>query len=193
MIDPLSLLAIGAFTYPGLILLTVVAQPVAALACGALIASGTVTFWPVFMCLIAVDMVMDIVWYALGRHQGARARRLILKYLRLDDTHAEHVVTKFKKHDFYVLVSAKLLGGAGIMPFILFTAGASHIPLYRYLTFSLLGELIWTGALIALGYWYSHSLTQIASTIDRITFTLGCVVLVGLVWYVIRRYARISE
>lgn len=192
MVDPLSLIAVGAFTYPGLIVLTVLAQPLAALACGGLIAAGTLPFWPAFACLVGVDLVMDIFWYVLGRHQGSNAQRLILRYLRLDETHAEMIRKRFRAHDVYVLVGAKILGGAGIMPFILFTAGASHIPFRRYLAFTALGELVWTIALVGLGYWYSQSITGIASTIDRISFSLGVVVVIGLIWYMLKRYVRID-
>jgi membrane-associated protein len=185
---PLSLLS--AFSYPALILTTIVAQPAAALISGALAAAGIVHWELVFVAVAGTDLAMDCVWYVLGARHGEKTTRFIKKVLRLQEEDMERVQNIFHTKPAHILVTAKLLGGFGMMPFILFTAGASKMRFGRYIALNSFGEIFWTGGLMLLGYFFSSAIGGIQSAIGKASLLAAFAAVLVLCYFGMRSFVR---
>ncbi len=181
-------------SYPALILAGVVAQPYASLVTGSLAAVGAFSLWELFAIFFLTDIVMDCVWYVLGQRHGEKALVWIQKIVRLSSEDLAKIPGAFHKHPARILISAKVLGGFGIMPFILFTAGAAKMPFWKYLTLNAVGEVFWAGGLLLVGYYFGGYVLQIKSGVDKVTIiALAFVVLTLIYWMSRRMYWRIMK
>lgn len=187
---PSALSLAPAFSYPALIIGTIIAQPAAALGGGALAASGVTPLLLVFLTIFCTDIVMDCVWYGLGRQHGERVARFLTRMLRITEAHIARIHDQFHTRPALILVSAKLLGGFGIMPFILFTAGTSRMPFGRYLLFNVLGEVLWSGGLLSFGYFFSFAIGNAEGLIGKVSFIGLFAAIVGIFIFITHRLAR---
>ena len=175
-----------AFSYPVLIIGTIIAQPAAALGSGALAAGGLINFWLAFWIIFVTDLIMDTVWYGLGRVYGEGAARFLKKVFRVNEEMVVKVQTLFHTRPILILLSAKLLGGFGMMPFILFTAGSSRMRYDKYIFLNAAGEVLWTGGQMVLGFFFSSIIGSIEDTIGKMTALAGAIIVLGLYFYAFR-------
>ena len=66
----------------------------------------------------------------------------------------------------------------------LITAGMVKIPFWKYLGVNLLGQFIWTGILIGIGYFFSSVYVSIDqhSIIGKMSAIVGFIVIIVLAW-----------
>ena len=60
----------------------------------------------------------------------------------------------------------------------LITAGMVKIPFYKYFVINLLGQLVWSGILVGIGYYFSQWYIQIDSWMGKIGLCAGAIVLI---------------
>ena len=177
-----------------LIVSSIFIQPAAALACGVLARLGTLNPLLALGIIFSTDIVMDCVWYALGRHHGERTWRFVTRLFGIDDVVLGHVTRAFHAHPGKIIITSKILGGLGIMPAILFTAGTSRMNFRRYLILNMTGEILWSTALVAVGYFFSNWYLQVSDTIGKASIIMLFVVLVGVaLWVGHVMYGRVID
>lgn len=132
--------------------LTIVEGPIVMITSGFLLKLEYFYFWPLFFTLMAADLCGDIIWYCLGRYGGVRFVKRFGKYFSITEGIIEKVRHIFHGHKNKILFISKITTGFGFAPAVLFTAGFVRIPFKQYLIFNFLGQFVWTGALIFLGY-----------------------------------------
>ena len=140
------------FKYPILIPIAAVEGPIIMMLCGLWTRLGYIEFLPAFIFLTIGDLLGDIGWYWLGRRYGARFVRRFGKYFSITYEHIETVRDIFHRHKSWILLFSKMTGGFGLAITTLFTAGMIEIPFFFYLMFNFLGQLVWTGLLMSIGY-----------------------------------------
>lgn len=178
------------FSYPALVITASFAQPVASLVSGALVAAGSVSWLLAFVLICLTDMTVDTIWYTLGvRHTGG-ATNFISRTLKMKDAEVQRVTSLFHTRPAFILIGMKVLGGFGIMPLVLFTAGASGMRYVRFITLNLIGDMFWTGILMVVGFFFAASVTTIENYLSRVLFVLTCIALLAGVAYVMQRSAR---
>lgn len=181
-------------SYPALVIAGVVAQPYASLVTGSLAAAGIFSLWVLFLIFFLTDIVMDCIWYILGMRHGERALVWVQKIVRVKPEDLARLPGAFHRHPAKILVTAKLLGGFGMMPFILFTAGASKMPFGKYLALNAFGEIFWAGGFLLIGYYFGGYVMQIQGGVERITVAgLAILALVLFYWIGRRLYPRIMD
>lgn len=76
----------------------------------------------------------------------------------------------------------KISSGLCYITFI--TAGMIKMPLKRFLFFSLMGGILWSGALVAIGYFYGHLYQEISGKIEQagvLTLILALLTFFGII------------
>jgi len=150
-----------AIVYP----LAIVEGPVIMLASGFLLRLGLFAFWPIYLLLVAGDFTGDLVWYAVGFHG---ARPLIKKYghfLSITEKNIESAERLFHAHQIKILFLSKITMGFGFALATLIAAGAAKIPFKKYFIVNLVGEFIWTGILVAAGYFLGQLYTLVDTSL----------------------------
>ncbi len=130
--------------------------PVIMLASGFLFHLGQFSFWPMYTSLVLGDFTADIMWYCLGRFG---TRKAIFKYghiINLTPAVLEKVEDRFRRYHQKILIISKLTMGLGFAAVILVVAGIFKIPFKNYVILNLVGGFIWTGFLLAIGYFFGN-------------------------------------
>lgn len=92
-----------------------------------------------------------IVAYILGKHLGTPFLYKYGKYIGLNTSNLERVKRNYMRNAYKTILFGLYMPGVRqISPYF---AGIVHVPFQRYMAFSLLGTLMWTIPIIALGYY----------------------------------------
>ncbi len=168
--------------------IAVVEGPAVSVVAGALVASGQFDGAIVALMLIAADLVGDALYYSLGRWGHTPFLRRLEKLLSLTEERFKPLEEGFRRHDWKILLIGKTQPFGSV---ILFFAGATKMPVGRYMMFNLLATvpkvLLFAGA----GYFLGASITHSMKYFDYLTFILfgiGAVLLYS--YHRVRKYLK---
>ncbi|MEO8638208.1 MAG: DedA family protein [Candidatus Taylorbacteria bacterium] len=147
--------------------------------CGAMIKLGYLALWPAFVALMVGDLIADTGWYYAGYHGGMRFVDRFGKYIGINREKIKMVSHFFHKYHNSILFFSKVTSGFGFAIITLVTAGLVKIPFRKYLFLNGLGQFVWTGLLIALGYLFEHLYVTIEDTLGRATLIVFSVVVLA--------------
>jgi membrane protein DedA with SNARE-associated domain len=157
--------------------LAILEGPVVMMISGFLVRTGFFSFWPVYLLLMAGDLTGDIAWYFVGRHG---ARPLIRRYghfISLTEENVEKMEKLFHKHEMKILLISKITMGFGFALATLIAAGAAKIPFKRYFFINFFGQFVWTGILMAVGFFFGQLYTLVDKSL-RWGFVVALILLV---------------
>ena len=159
---------------------------VVVLAAGSFTTDGDPDFWLLFGVILAAAVLGDVTSYSLGRWSshvvvdrvGAR-----VGLTRERIAAAEH---RFERWGgLLVLVTRCLLTGLALPTNLV--AGASTYPLARFLAWAVVGETIWTGQLLGLGWLFGPSWVSLLDYLDdAVTALTALAVAAGLIYLLVR-------
>jgi membrane-associated protein len=119
-------------------------------AAGTFAALGALDLWLVVVLLIAAAIIGDTVNYWIGAYIGPRAFRGDIKFLRkeyLDRTHAF-----YEKHGGKTIIIARFV--PIIRTFAPFVAGVGTMSYPRFITYNVVGAVLWVGLFVLGGYFF---------------------------------------
>ena len=134
----------------------------------------------VWSCAVAGDLTS----YALGRRLG---REFMVKHggrVKITEARLEQVEAFFEKRGGMTILIGRFIGLVrAIAPFI---AGASRMPLRKFLPYDVLGAGAWATTFCVLGYVFWRSFDQLTAWVSRglFAFGLAVAVIVGVVYLV---------
>ena len=138
----------------------------------------------VWSCAVAGDLTS----YAIGRRLG---REWLLRHggrLKITEERLATVEGFFDRHGGATILVGRFIGFVrALAPFV---AGASRMPLRRFLPYDVLGAGAWAAALCVLGYVFWHSFNQLTAYVSRGLLAFGTVVALGLAVYGLVRLRR---
>jgi membrane protein DedA with SNARE-associated domain len=151
--------------------------PLVSLVAGALIRFGTLDLAPTAACLMGAELFGDILWYWAGVHFGDSFVSRFGRFVGITAQRVASVKRLYHTHHDTIILVSKLTAGFGIAPAIFFTAGLSRVPFKRYMMLNVVGQIVWTSTMLAIGYFLGHYYLAFNSTLDRI-FLIGTTLLV---------------
>jgi membrane-associated protein len=121
-------------------------------AAGALAAIGSLDLWLLVVLLIGAAILGDTVNYWVGAWIGPRAFSGNVKFLRkdyLDQTHAF-----YEKHGGKTIILARFV--PIIRTFAPFVAGVGAMSYPKFITYNMVGAVLWVGLFVPLGYFFGN-------------------------------------
>jgi membrane-associated protein len=121
-------------------------------AAGTFAALGALDLWLVMALLIIAAIVGDTVNYWVGAYVGPRAFRGDVRFLRkeyLDRTHAF-----YEKHGGKTIILARFV--PIIRTFAPFVAGVGAMTYPKFITYNVLGAVLWVGIFVLGGYFFGN-------------------------------------
>ena len=118
----------------------------------------------------------DVTSYELGRRLG---RRWLLRHgerLKVTEERLAQVETFFQRRGGATILIGRFLGF--VRPIMPFTAGASKLPLRRFLPYDVLAAGTWAATFSVLGYVFWRSIDQLTTYVSRGLFAFGTLVVV---------------
>ena len=163
--------------------------PIVGLMAGALVRADVLELLPTFLFIVGGAIAGDIMWYWIGYHWGERFTQRFGKYVSITESHVAIAKILFNKYHMRILFLSKVTSGLGFAIVILFTAGLSRVPFNRFLLINVAGEIIWSGSLIAIGFFVSHLIIRVNSVLEWAS-VIGLMVLVLACLFGIGHYLR---
>lgn len=178
--------------YGIIVIISCLEGPILALICGLLLKLDYFSFAPLYVALMVGDLLGDIIWYGIGYHFGHRFVTKYGKYFSVTEIEVAIVERIFHQHKHFILFISKISNGFGFALATLFTAGMVKIPFKLYLSINLLGQFIWSGLLIGIGYFFSHVYTSVDNIFGKMSvvalFIFLVIIFVGFTRYTKKKY-----
>jgi membrane protein DedA with SNARE-associated domain/membrane-associated phospholipid phosphatase len=141
----------------------------------------------VWTCAVAGDLTS----YALGRRLG---RDFLYRHgprVKITHERLEQVEVFFDRHGGSAILIGRFIGLIrAIAPFV---AGASKLPLRRFLPYDIVGAGLWGSAFVLLGYVFWHSFDRVLAVAKQGAFALATVLVVIVGVIAAYRYLRVPE
>ena len=144
------------YRYPIALPLAFVEGPIVMLLSGILVRAGFFDFWPIYLLLLAGDLIGDATWYWIGRRGGRSFIKKYGKFVSVTNERIEKVETFFQNYHTSILFISKITMGFGFAIATLMAAGAARVNFRKYMFINFLGGFIWTGFLIGIGYFLGN-------------------------------------
>ncbi len=146
------ILALIVFAETGLVVMPLLPGDSLLFAAGAFAGLGSLDPWVLFGLLSAMAIVGDTVNYWVGSWIGPRAFSGEIRWLKkeyLDRTHAF-----FERHGGKTIILARFV--PIIRTFAPFVAGVGTMSYSRFLTYNVVGGVVWVGLFVWAGYFFGN-------------------------------------
>ncbi len=183
-----QLQSMGYWSYVLLAFLVLVEGPIATLLGAVAAASGVMNPYLVFLAASIGNLTADTLWYLLG--YSGRIEWFVEhgRWLGIRRAHIERLQKDMHAHARKILFIAKITASFSIPALI--TAGLMRVPWRKTFSVVFLGECIWTGGLVLLGYHYSASLKRLEAGVQAIIAVGTVICLILIARYLHRFMAR---
>jgi membrane-associated protein len=167
----------------------IIEGPILSMICGVLIRLDTLALLPTFLALAVGDLIGDALWYAAGYRYGNTFFHRFGRFFSITEGNVETVKRIFQKYHVRILLLSKVTMGIGFPGATLFTAGITGISFRTYMFLNTLGQIVWTGMLLSIGYFLGNVYESIGNALGIIsTLALMGITLAALIGF--GRYVR---
>jgi membrane protein DedA with SNARE-associated domain len=177
------------FGYGVLLPIAVVEGPAVAMIVGVLVATAGFNPLTSYVLLVLADLVGDAAYYGIGRYAHAPLIEQIGKRLTQTAERLKPLEQRFLENDWKLLMIGKTQALGSV---ILYFAGASKMPFWRFLVLNFLGTAPKVALFELVGYFLGRSIGRgiLSSTryFDYATASLfGAALVILVLYFVIRR------
>ncbi len=177
------------YRYWILIPLTFIEGPIIGFIAGVLAKLGYFNPFVAFSIFIFRDIIMDALYYLLGRKfESTRFSEKMLGLLKVTPDHLDSVRKLWEAHGLRTMFLGKL--SYGIAHAFLFVAGMVKMPFPRFFRYALVVAFVNYGGLFLLGYFAGGAFGGLTGLISNILYAVGVLALVVSSYYVFSFYMR---
>ena len=159
---------------------------------GYLVQRGEMNFLAAIAVSTAGSVVGALILYVVGRYGG---RAVLLRYrwlFRASEADLDRADAWFDRHGPKIVLFARMVPLARSI--VSLPAGASEMPIGRFVLLTTIGSAAWNVLLIAIGRAVGHRHDEVAALIERFSRPIAVLVLLSIVglfvWWYRRRPAR---
>jgi membrane protein DedA with SNARE-associated domain len=155
---------------------------------GALARTGEASLPMAVTLAVAVAFAASCFWYEAGRRGGKRVLDLVCRVALEPDTCIRRTENVFARHGLKSLVIAPFVFGLGTVARPL--AGMLHIPFSQFALYSIVGETLWAGTFVALGYAFGEPLIALVQEAARFGSTVLVILGSLMAGYIAWKFAQ---
>jgi membrane protein DedA with SNARE-associated domain len=171
---------VGRWNYFLLAVLVAIEGPIATLLGAAAASAGLMRTWAVFLAAATGNLAADTLWYLLGYYGKVDTALKLGRWMGLKRKHLDRLTLAMHEHALKILFFAKLT--AGFMIPSLIATGLARIPWKRWFPVVFLGEMIWTGSLLLIGFYTTEAIKSVAQGIALIVVGASIFFLIVIIW-----------
>ena len=168
---------VGMNIYFLLFIATLIEGPVATTLAGFWLHFGQFSVWPAFLALVIGDLCGDMFWYYLGYNHLPNLIKKYGRFVSLTPEVLAGIIKAIKRHERKILFFSKLTMGFGFAIPVLIAAGSARIPFRRFMMYDTVGQLLWTGLLMSVGYFLGNFYSTLNQGFKIISLVSGVVIL----------------
>jgi membrane protein DedA with SNARE-associated domain len=181
---------LGWWAYLLLALLVMVEGPVATLAGAVAASAGYMEPILVFVAAASGNLLSDTLWYTLGYLGRMEWIHRYGGYVGLREDLVRRMMHDIEHHAPRFLFVAKLTLGFTIPALV--ATGLARVRVRRWFPLLLLGETIWTGTLVVLGYYFGHYVKRLERGIEVVAL-VGALIFVAALLVYLAQYRKRAE
>lgn len=167
------------YGYWAIIPLMIIEGPIATII-AAMLASLGAFAWPIVLLLSIIgDILGDVILFELGYLFGMGFVRHVGKYIGITEPSVLRMEKYFEKHGGKTIFVAKSTTGLCWATFV--AAGIVKMNFKKFLKYSFLGGVVWSGFLVAMGYFYGYLWREIKQYISWIGWLIVGVTIISFV------------
>lgn len=174
---------LGPWNYLLLSILMIWQGPIASVFGGAAASAGLLKPGLVFIVGVAGNLTADIVWYSVGR-KGNVERLFENGKLGAHRSRFQKVRAGMQLHATKILLMAKLSFGLAVPTLV--AAGLSRLSWRRWFPVVFLGETIFTGTLVLVGYYATEALKQVEQGLQLFMIIMTLLFILAAIWFIPR-------
>jgi len=144
--------------------LMIIEGPVATILSAMLAAAGVFNVGVVFVLSIFGDVVGDVMLYWAGKIGGMKFVDNIGKYMGITHNLVLKMEKYFEHHGGKTIFAVKSTTGLCWATFV--AAGIAKMNFGKFVKYSILGGIVWSGFLVAMGYFYGYMWQEIKKYIE---------------------------
>lgn len=172
---------LGPWNYLLLSLLMIWQGPIASLFGGAAASAGLLKPGLVFLVGVAGNLTADIVWYSLGR-KGNVERLFENGRLGMHRGRFYRLRGGMRDHATKILLMAKLSFGLAVPTLV--AAGLSKLSWRRWFPVVFIGETIFTGTLVLIGYYATEAIKQVEQGLHVLLLVMTGLFILAAIWFI---------
>ena len=171
-----------------------ISEDLVLLLAGALSGQGITRFWPTLLGGYLGVLLGDVLIHHWGRKLGPAAYNHPRVRKHISPEREEKLCAHFARHVFLTVVVGRhtpMLRGV-----VFFLAGASGVPLWKFLLADALSAAVTVPLVVSLGYYFGDHLDEVRRLLHGFEWAAAAVVLVGVgIWWLVRRriHARLRR
>ena len=177
----------GYWSYVILAALVLIEGPIAILLASAASSAGLMRPLLVFVSAAIGNLTADSLWWLLGYAGKTEWIHSLGRRLRIRESLIEHLKHNMIKHATRVLFLAKITVSFSIPALI--AAGLLRIPWKRWFPYFVIGEILWTGSLVLIGYYTTEAIKRVEQGVEYAALGVS-IVFVALMILAGRRLLR---
>jgi membrane protein DedA with SNARE-associated domain len=182
---------LGIWAYLLLGLLVMVEGPIATLAGAVAASAGLMQPVGVFLSASLANMLADCLWYTLGYLGKMEWVHRYGGYVGVREPMVARFQADIQKHAAKLLFLAKLTLGFTIPTLV--ATGLARVPMRRWFPVLIVSETLWTGSLVALGFYFGKYAQTLERGIEVIAIGGVFLFAAGLFIYISHQRKRSAE
>jgi len=163
----------------------------ALLAAGALIGNGQLNFVYVLFWTMVAALGADLIWFEIGRRKGLPILSFLCRISLERDSCVRQTKSLFVRHGANSLLIAKFIPGLSTVAPPL--AGIFEMSVVRFLVFDGIGNLLWLGLPIIVGYFFRDQMSKFETLYHTGSNYVIGIVLVALGGFIAWKYWKRRE
>lgn len=168
--------SLGNWNYVLLYFFTILQGPTVKLLGGAASSREFLNLYLVFGVSVTASITMDIFWYRIGT--SGKAQNLLAKFSKKRKEYISAAQRAMQKNGTKVILIGKFAVGMGVPIHI--AAGLSKLNWRKWLPATLIGEGMFTGMVITIGYLMAESLSNASQSIQIAGTLITVIILIGI-------------
>ena len=159
------------YGYWGMLPLMIIEGPVITIVSAMLASLGAFNWLVVLIFSMAGDVIGDVMLYGAGYKWGMGFVRNIGKYIGITEKLVLKMEKYFENHGGKTIFAVKTTTGLCWATFT--AAGIVKMKFWKFVKYSILGGVVWSSFLVAMGYFYGYLWREISQYIDWIGWAIG--------------------
>ena len=159
------------------------------LSAGALAGQGKMSLWIVLLTSVVAALVADTFWYQLGQTSGGSVLRFLCRMSLEPDSCVQTTKGSLDKRGPQTMLYSKFVPGLNTVAAPI--AGMSRVPYARFITYDIIGAVVWACSSLLVGFVFSNQVDAILSRsrqVGRLFGVLAVAIIVGwIVWKYVQR------
>jgi len=164
--------------------------PMTILVAGAGVAIGQLLPLPAYLSVVAGNLIADLGWYGLGRFGKMNWLERIGPKFGVNALDVKQLEKNIQKNGPRMLFLSKLTVGLPIPTLI--TIGLNRVAIRRWVVLWVLGELLKSTVLIAVGYLYADGINQAFGSVKTVLWAITIVFMIAI-FISVKKYKKVRK